>query len=294
VTDEGAPYDRIAEGYQRWWAPVLVRDAVATLDLVAADVAAGARRILDLGTGTGTLAIAALRRWPAVEVVGLDASREMVALATRQARGHLDPGERRRLTTVVADAEDLPFDPGSFDLVVSSFVIQLVGNRAKALREAFRVLRPGGRLAYTTWLAADVSFPPDRLLDAVLAELGLDDRESRDGGSSDLASPRAAADGLRRAGFRRTSAAAGMLAHPFDARGYVGFITEFDEEDLFDRLSRRRRQQVTERLLERLAAMPAADLVLRLPIVRATGVVPLVAGVQAGPDGRATGERRRA
>jgi len=79
--DQVARYDRIAAGYARWWAPVLVRDAEAVLDLVAADVAAGARRIVDLGTGTGTLGIAAVERWPDVEVVGIDASREMAVAA---------------------------------------------------------------------------------------------------------------------------------------------------------------------------------------------------------------------
>jgi SAM-dependent methyltransferase len=206
--------------------------------------------------------------------MGVDASGEMLAIAAEEARARLGREERRRLTTVIGDAEALPFEDESFDLVVSSFVIQLVGNRAQALREALRVLRPGGRIAYTTWLAANVSFPPDRVFDAVLAELGLDERDQGDGGSPDLASPRAAADGLRRAGFRRARASAGMLAHPFDAEGYVGFITEFDEEDFFDRLTRRQRQRLTERLRERLAALPRDDLVLRLPIVRATGVVP--------------------
>jgi ubiquinone/menaquinone biosynthesis C-methylase UbiE len=274
VTDEGAPYDRIAEGYRRWWGPVLVQDAVATLDLVADDVASGARRILDLGTGTGTLAIAAAQRWPSVTVVGLDVSREMIELAERDARSRLGTAGQRRLTTVVGDAEDLPFDDASFDLVVSSFAIQLVRSRAQALREAFRVLRPGGRLAYTTWLAGSVTFAPDRVLDRVLEELGLDEREPRDGGSPDVASPRAAADGLRRAGFRRVTASGGMLAHPFDPASYVGFVSEFDEEDFFDELTRRQRQRVTDRLLQGLAELAPGDLVLRLPIVRATGVVP--------------------
>jgi SAM-dependent methyltransferase len=274
VTDEGAPYDRIADGYRRWWAPVLVRDAVATLDLVAEDVDAGARRILDLGTGTGTLALAAIQRWPAVEVVGLDLSREMIAQANREADRVIRGRDRRRLTTVVGDAEDLPFEAGAFDLVVSSFVIQLVGNRAQALREALRVLRPGGRLAYTTWLAGEVSFAPDRVLDEVLDEIGLDEREARDGGAPDVASARAAADGLRRAGFRRAAASAAMLAHAFTPASYLGFVEEFDEEDLFDQLTRRQRQRVADALVERLSALPEDDLVLRLPIVRATGVVP--------------------
>jgi demethylmenaquinone methyltransferase/2-methoxy-6-polyprenyl-1,4-benzoquinol methylase len=273
VTEEAAPYDYIADGYRRWWAPVLVRDAVATLDLVAADVARGARRILDLGTGTGTLAIAALQRWPDVEVVGLDVSSEMIAVAEEEAQTRLDPDGRRRLTTVVADAEDLPFDARAFDLVVTSFVIQLVADRARALREVFRVLRPGGRIAYVTWLAGDVRFAPDAEFDAVLDELRLEGRD-RGGGSPDVASPRAAADGLRRAGFRDVQASRSVLEHPFTPEAYLGFVEEFDEEELFDRLPRAQRDRLAGRLLDRLGRLAPGELVLRLPIVRATGVVP--------------------
>ena len=56
--------------------------------------------------------------------------------------------------------------------------------------------------------------------------------------------------------------------------GYAGFLEEFDEEDLFAGLVERRRARLASRLRERLGQLPAADLVLRLPIVRATGVVP--------------------
>ena len=56
VTDQEARYDRIAEGYAAWWAPVHRPGTLALLDEVEADVAAGARRLLDVGCGTGAMA----------------------------------------------------------------------------------------------------------------------------------------------------------------------------------------------------------------------------------------------
>jgi len=274
VTDQGERYDRIAAGYLRWWAPVLVLDAVATLDLVAGDVAAGAGRILDLGTGTGTLGLAAVQRWPTVRVTGIDVSTEMAHAATLEADRRLRGADRARFESVVGYADELPFEDAGFDVVVSSFVLQLVPSRARALREARRVLRPGGRIAYVTWLAGGDRFAGDEIFDQVLDEAGIGARDDEDGGAPDIASPEAAAQGLRRAGFSQVRATAATLEHRFGVDGYVGFLEEFDEEDLFAGLVERKRTRVVARLRERLAQLPPDDLVLRLPIVRATGVVP--------------------
>jgi trans-aconitate methyltransferase len=81
VTDQATRYDTSARGYARWWAPVLRPTAVTVLDRIADAVEAGATRILDVGTGTATLSIAAIQRWPEVRVVGIDASRGMAEAA---------------------------------------------------------------------------------------------------------------------------------------------------------------------------------------------------------------------
>jgi SAM-dependent methyltransferase len=274
VTDQGERYDRIAAGYLRWWAPVLVPDAVATLELVAGDVAAGARRILDLGTGTGTLGLAAVERWPGVRVTGIDASTEMAHAADLEADRRLGGPDRARFESAVGYAGELPFDDATFDLVVSSFVLQLVPSRARALREARRVLRPGGRVAFVTWLAGGDRFAGDEIFDRVLDEAGIGARDDEENGAPDIASPEAAAQGLRRAGFRKARATGATLEHRFGVDGYVGFLEAFDEEDLFAGLVERKRARLVARLRERLAALSEDDLVLRLPIVRATAVVP--------------------
>jgi ubiquinone/menaquinone biosynthesis C-methylase UbiE len=273
MTDQAERFDRIAAGYAQWWAPVLEPRATGLLEHVAAEVDGGARRIIDIGTGTGTLARAALRRWPGVEVVGIDVSSGMAAAAEAEADRLLSPEQRWRFSTRVAPADALPFDEGAFDLAISSFVFQLVPNRFRALRDARRVLRPGGMLAYVTWLVDDRVFQPDIEFDALLDQIGIGARE-HDERPGDVESVASAAAQLRRAGFQHVEAVRGALEHRFSVEGYVGFLAEFDEEDLISSLTFRERKRLLDDLRERLDAMPPDDLVLRLPIVYATGVRP--------------------
>lgn len=269
MTDQAARYDRIAEGYARWWGPVIAPTAVRVLAAIEPLVEGGARDILDIGTGTGTLAIAAIRRWPTVRVTGIDASGEMVAGARAAADDALGPGDRARFVVRTAFADRLPFPDGAFDAAVSSFVLQLVPSRHAALVEAHRALGSGGRLAHVTWLVGGGPFEPDRVVDEVLDEFGYGPRE--DGPSGDLASVAAAAAGLRRAGFRRVVATTGELSHRFDVEGYARFIEAFDEEDLFSSLPASKRERIGRRLRRALAELPSDALVLRSPVVLAHG-----------------------
>jgi SAM-dependent methyltransferase len=270
MTDQAERYDRIAAGYARWWAPVIAPRAVDALDLLEPAVRAGARDLLDIGTGTGTLAVAAIRRWPDVRVVGIDASREMAEAAGREADRLLAPDDRRRFETRVAFADDLPFEDGAFDAAMSSFVFQLVPNRARALREARRVLRPGGVLGYVSWLVDDRVFRPDIDLDDALDEVGIGPREP-DGRPGDLPTVEAAIAQLRRAGYRDVTGEQSMLEHPFDVEGYVAFITQFDEADTYETLEPEERKIFERSLRRRLRRRPSDELVLRLPVVAAKG-----------------------
>ena len=269
--DQGARYDRIAEGYARHWAPVIRPAAVSLLDDLAPTLPDGSPHLLDIGTGTGTLALAAVERWPDTRVTGIDASSEMAAWAEGEADRRLPAARRDRFTTRVAFADRLPFEDATFDGAMSSFVLQLVPSRRAALREARRVLRPGAVLGYVTWLRGRGEIdPPDRVFEEVLDEFGFDPPEP-DGRSGDAASGRAAAAELRKAGFNNVSSREDALVHQWTASGYLDFLEGFAEETLFADLVERERGELRQRALERLGELSEDELRLRLPVVYVTG-----------------------
>ena len=270
MTDQGERYDRIADGYERWWAPVLAPSAVALLDRLDSIVAAGAVDLLDVGIGTGNLAIPAVERWPTTHVTGIDASGEMVQAAHDLADTRLAAQARARLTARTAFADELPFPDGTFDAAMSSFVLQLVPSRARALREIRRVLRPGGTLAYVTWVKDERPFAPDRIFDALLDEFGFDDAEG-DGRCGDVPSVATAIGELRRAGFRDVQATGALLDYRFTVSGYIAFLVEFDEETLFAEMPTAERRRFLARFRERLMALTEDELTFRAPIVYASG-----------------------
>src|SRR6201998_2128840 len=100
--------------------------------------------VLDLGSGGGIdVLLSAQRVGPAGKAYGLDMTDEMLALAREnQRQAGVDNVEFLR-----GEIEDVPLPDGAVDVVISTCVINLSGDKRRVLSEAFRVLRPGGRFA---------------------------------------------------------------------------------------------------------------------------------------------------
>ena len=109
----------------------------------AVDLRAGSR-VLDVAAGNGNCSLAAARRW--CDVTSTDYVPALLEDGRRRAAG-----ERLPMTFQEADAEALPFENESFDVVLSSFGVMFVADHARAAAELIRVCRPGGKIGLANW-----------------------------------------------------------------------------------------------------------------------------------------------
>ncbi len=145
-TDEGPLTGSPAEIYERHLVPAMFgpwTDALVDLMQPVPGTAA-----LDVGCGTGAMARRLLERiGPNGRVVGLDYDVGMIEMARTLSAD---------IEWHVADAQDMPFGDGEFDLVACHQGLQFLPDRAAGLREMCRVLRPAGQLGLAVWRSADL------------------------------------------------------------------------------------------------------------------------------------------
>jgi ubiquinone/menaquinone biosynthesis C-methylase UbiE len=127
-------------GFADWWTAT-----ERTLDRIGLEAG---DRVLELGPGPGRLLLPAARRvLPGGAVVGLDVQPGMIQRLEKRA-AHVS-----NLTAMLGNGEEMPIPSDSFDVVFLAMVLGEIPDRAAALAEVFRVLKPGGRLSITEMLA---------------------------------------------------------------------------------------------------------------------------------------------
>lgn len=132
-----------ADTYHDYWAELTQQSVEPMLDALAVH---SGTRVLDVACGPGYLAASAARR--GALPIGVDFSGAMIEIAAQ-----LHP----ELEFEEGDAEDLPFATNRFSAMAINYGIHHLNRPMSALREALRVLQPGGRVAFTVWATTDVT-----------------------------------------------------------------------------------------------------------------------------------------
>lgn len=165
-------------------------------DLVHRAALRPGERVLDVGCGRGAVLFAARDAVGELgAVTGIDLSAQMVALTRAEvvARGWTG------VSVEVADAEEPPYPPGSFDAILAGLVIFFLPDPRAALRRYAELLADGGRLAFSTFGPNDPAFEAAMKTFASFAPEPMPDRDERQG---PFATPEGIADVLRECGYR--------------------------------------------------------------------------------------------
>jgi ubiquinone/menaquinone biosynthesis C-methylase UbiE len=145
-----AQFERLAPVWDELRSP----DAFAAVEPALDALPAPPRRVLDLGTGTGSVAQIVARRFPDAEVIGVDLAEKMIDAA----RGKLPLELASRVRFEVADATRLPYEDGAFDLVT-------LGNMIPFFDELARVVASGGHVLFSFSMGPETPIwvAPERL-----------------------------------------------------------------------------------------------------------------------------------
>jgi ubiquinone/menaquinone biosynthesis C-methylase UbiE len=259
------PPDPDSLSYAQYWEPVLAGPAQRLL----ARISAPPTDYLDIGAGTGSLTLAAARRWSQARIVGLDASAGMLSVARDRVATEHSGDDPRRFDWIAADAAQMPLGGASFDLVTSSFMLQLVDDRPAVLREVRRVLRPGGCLGLVTWIAEELRLDADDVFSEVVEQLGMAEpsvgfRPSR---STDYQHIDEARDELLAGGFSEIDAGADELRYSWTRAQYLDFKEHYDDQDLFESLVEADRVRLRAAVTARWSELPDAAFSIKGPLV---------------------------
>jgi ubiquinone/menaquinone biosynthesis C-methylase UbiE len=185
---------RIPAMYDRFMVPLLFRPYAERVAERARTFSP--RRILETAAGTGAVTAALHRALPDAEIVATDLNPAMLEIATENIRSD-------KVSFLPADAQDLPFDDGSFDLVICQFGVMFFPDKVKGHAEARRVLRDGGRYLAVIWDSLDRNPVSQAVAEAVAGEFPDNPPRFLERAPYGYADPDPIERDLRAAGFER-------------------------------------------------------------------------------------------
>ncbi len=252
-------YSSAADAYKELWAPQLVKLSQALLEALPL---ADAQRVLDAGTGVGTLLPEIERRGPRAAAFGVDVAEGMVALAPEGSH------------VAVMDATHLGFKPGSFDVGLFAFVLFHLPEPGDGLRQMHKALVPGGTLGTITW-GDDPTYPAWDVWNEELNAAGADpvgpvlsrhdlvDSEEKVGGL------------IERAGFAVKRVWMGKYENPMSAEEFLAHRTGHGaSRRRFDSLDDAGKKACLEQVRTSLREVPPEGFIDRAEVIYATAVKP--------------------
>ena len=256
--DLASDYSQRADAYSRFWAPVIHPMAHPLLEAMPL---VDARRILDVGSGTGELWPLIQRLAPSAQIFGVDRAEGMMRAGSESPRG----------SASVMDAENLGIRADVFDVALLSFVLFHIPDPERALREIRTTLRPGGSLGLVVW-GKDPGLPGAAIWAEELDRAGAatDPRDSSVMRQGWMDTPEKLGDLVTSAGFVVSQVWTRRFSHDWTVDKLLATQTQCGlPSRRLAGLTAKARDAITSRVRARLENLDRAELEYRVEVIYA-------------------------